>query len=139
MLVSRPAVPAGASFAVALYKRDIINYLRGFHYLGVLSHLQDVVPRGQSAIASRYGVPDDLLDDNVPQGRVFAPHDAEAQLLVRLLSQQLHHVGLGHQARPLRGVVCGGGGVRQVNQMGVGLFKTKTKKLKKLSGLSHIR
>lgn len=75
-----------------------------------VSHLQDVVPRGQSAVASCYGVPGDLLDDNVPQGCVFAPHDAEAQLLVRLLSQQLHHVGLGHQAGPLRGVVCRDGG-----------------------------
>lgn len=125
-LVRVPPVLAGVA-VVTLYKREFINFLRRFHYLRVLSHLQDVVPRGQSAVASRYGVPDDLLDDNVPQGRVFAPHDAEAQLLVRLLSQQLHHVGLGHQAGPLRGVVC-----RDAGQTGksLGLVYQKTKKKK---------
>lgn len=64
-----------------------------------------MVSWGQSAITSCQRVSDNLLDDYVPQRCVFPPHDAEAQLLLRLLSEQLHHVGLGHQTGPQGGVV----------------------------------
>lgn len=64
-----------------------------------------MVPRGQPAVGGCQRVSDDLLDDYVPQRRVLPPHDAEAQVLLRLPSEQLHHDGLGHQAGPQGGVV----------------------------------
>lgn len=74
-------------------------------FLTSLFYLQDMVPWGQSAITSCYRVPDNLLDDNVAQWCVFSSHNAKTQLLFRLLSIELHHIGLGHKTGPERSVV----------------------------------
>lgn len=65
-----------------------------------------MVPWSQSAITGGYRVPDNLLDYDVSQRCVFPSDNAEPQLFLGFISEQLHHVGLGHQTGPQGRVIC---------------------------------